>query len=262
MTTGIRFIQPYPVIVDANGVTVPGALAYFYVTGTSTPAPTYANVTLSVTNQNPVVANSAGVMPDIFLDPGIIYKLIMTDANGSVLWPVADPLEPALSVFTGSTNMADGKQGIVPAPLITEGPNGWVLLASGGWGVPYYVPSGAAPAYNAMGTLGAITRTITTNDALVINDCGQAIINGSNSPINLTVTKDVTANWPSGVITSILVINPSGKGVVSLVPDTGVTLLGPPSFTSSGTRALQAVGSAVLSRIAGNSWFVSGGGIS
>jgi hypothetical protein len=95
-----------------------------------------------------------------------------------------------------------------------------------------------------------------------LSDAGGAIVNTDASPVNLTITADITAGWTANVVTLITVYNPNGMGIVSLVPDTGVTLLGPPSFTSSGTRALATNGQCVLSRISTNYWTVAGPGIS
>lgn len=99
MATGPRFYMPKATALDAIGVTVPGALLNFYLTGSSTRTPTFANETLLVANTNPVEANAAGVFPDIFLNPNIVYKVVFTGPDDGIISPVefwtADPVEEA-----------------------------------------------------------------------------------------------------------------------------------------------------------------------
>ena len=86
---GPRFVLPYQTVVDASGVPVPEGLLNFYASGTSTPLTTYSDPLLTVPNSNPVVANAAGVFPNIFLDGN--YKIVLTDSLGNQIW-TADPV--------------------------------------------------------------------------------------------------------------------------------------------------------------------------
>lgn len=104
-------------IVNANGAPVSGAKAYFYLTGTTTLQNVYADNALTTPHANPVVANSAGRFPPIFLDPAVTYRLIAKDAsdvaitNGDV-----DPLNP-----TGTVGTASIQDGAVTAAKIGSG---------------------------------------------------------------------------------------------------------------------------------------------
>ena len=51
---------PYQTVLDADGVSVSGALIYTYTGGTTTLASTYTTSALTVANANPIVADSAG----------------------------------------------------------------------------------------------------------------------------------------------------------------------------------------------------------
>lgn len=55
-----------------------GAKLYFYVPGGTTPRNTYTDKALSIAHANPVVADSAGVFPKIFLNPALEYKATLT----------------------------------------------------------------------------------------------------------------------------------------------------------------------------------------
>ena len=65
--------------LDSDVAASPGALANFYISGTSTRTDTYQNDALTIPHPNPVVADDFGFLPPIYLDPAISYKCIITD---------------------------------------------------------------------------------------------------------------------------------------------------------------------------------------
>jgi hypothetical protein len=67
-----------------------GAKAYFYQTGTTNPQDTYADAELTTEHANPVVADAAGVFPEIYLDPSLVYRYTLKTASGVELY-TADP---------------------------------------------------------------------------------------------------------------------------------------------------------------------------
>lgn len=73
-----RFISP---TFDAGSGITPssGAKLSFFETGTSTPKDTFTTSAATVANANPVIADSTGVFPDIFLSG--VYKVKLTDKN-------------------------------------------------------------------------------------------------------------------------------------------------------------------------------------
>src|SRR5688572_33412036 len=83
--------------VDGNGHVRANAKLYFYETGTSTPQNTYSDSALSVTNANPVVADSNGLFTAIYLGEAPdfeAYKAILKDSNDVTIW-TADPIAGA-----------------------------------------------------------------------------------------------------------------------------------------------------------------------
>ena len=68
-------------VLFTGGVLAPGWKVYFYLTGTTTPTPVYTTSALNVAHTQPVEADSAGVMPLIYLDPSIVYKSVVYDEN-------------------------------------------------------------------------------------------------------------------------------------------------------------------------------------
>ena len=77
-----RYSNPIIQYSDGNGVPLPGATLDFFQPGTTTPKNTFSDSGLTTPNPNPVVADSAGVMPDIWLDG--TYKVVLKNAGGVV----------------------------------------------------------------------------------------------------------------------------------------------------------------------------------
>lgn len=99
-------INPF-VAVDGNGHVRANARLYFYLTGTTTPQDTYADASLSSVNTNPVVADSNGLFPAIYLgDPPTFsaYKAILKTSADVTVWttdpiagaPIAAPLSATM----------------------------------------------------------------------------------------------------------------------------------------------------------------------
>jgi hypothetical protein len=76
--------------VGPNLVPLASAKAYFYATGTTTPQDTYSDSTLETEHDHPVVADTAGRFPAIYLDPLLAYKVVITTASGVEIYE-ADP---------------------------------------------------------------------------------------------------------------------------------------------------------------------------
>lgn len=75
---------PYQTVLDADGVSVSGALIYTYVGGTTTAASTYTTSALSVANANPIVADSAGRYV-AYLPAGANMKFLFKTAAGATI---------------------------------------------------------------------------------------------------------------------------------------------------------------------------------
>ncbi len=76
-----QFILPSRA-TDANNNPLSGALLYFYLSGTSTPADTYSDDSMTTAHANPVVADSGGLFPPIYTDQGVSYRAVLKTALG------------------------------------------------------------------------------------------------------------------------------------------------------------------------------------
>ena len=89
-----RFVLPF---ADVGGGIRPssGAKLFFYATGTSTPANTFSDFAGTTPNTNPVIADSKGIFPNIFLSG--IFNVVLKDSNDVQIWS-ADPVTSVLSL--------------------------------------------------------------------------------------------------------------------------------------------------------------------
>ena len=101
-------VSPVPVqrFYDNSGNLAVGGLLYTYAAGTTTPQATYTSSTGATPNTNPIVLNSRGEC-QIWCDPLLNYKYVLTDALSNTLWTVDNVqglnLSTALSAPTGSS---------------------------------------------------------------------------------------------------------------------------------------------------------------
>lgn len=81
--------QPAPVPtwrnVDNTGAALVNGFLYTYAAGTLNPQASYTDSTQGVANTNPVQLNSRGEA-SVWLNPNLMYKLVLTDQNGNLLW--------------------------------------------------------------------------------------------------------------------------------------------------------------------------------
>ena len=73
------FFLPFVVLLDGNGDPIPGGSVQFYRAGTLTAANVYSDVELTTPLTNPVEADAAGRLPEIYLQ-NIPYRVIVRDA--------------------------------------------------------------------------------------------------------------------------------------------------------------------------------------
>lgn len=99
--TGILFFDPRAKPLSTSGLQQAGAYLLFYLTGTTTSAPVYADGALTTplsqtpgTSQPSCTADSAGRFNPIYMDPSVVYRVQLYTAGGSTLEDT-DPYLPA-----------------------------------------------------------------------------------------------------------------------------------------------------------------------
>lgn len=94
------FAQPFYTAISAAGNVLSGAKLYFYATGTTTPQTTYQDDGLATPHTNPVVADSAGRFPAIFLNMTLVYRVKLTESNDALVKDVDPVNKDGLTTFT------------------------------------------------------------------------------------------------------------------------------------------------------------------
>jgi hypothetical protein len=116
-----RFVSPEQQFLNFAAQPYAGGQLFFYISGTSTPTPTYQDEGLTTPNSNPVVLDSAGNAGNIFLDPSILYKVVLEDASNNLVWtfdpviPTDAPTSTAVNAIISCT--ANGTNAITLTPI-------------------------------------------------------------------------------------------------------------------------------------------------
>lgn len=97
------FVSPFAQYADASGNPGSGDKLYFYQTATTTLLTIYSDIGLSTTQANPVIADSAGQWPAVYLAEQL-YKVVMKSA-ADVTIRTADPAGG--DGVTGATSSTD-----------------------------------------------------------------------------------------------------------------------------------------------------------
>ena len=87
-----NFQLPKTTVLDTSGNPIVGAKLYFYITGTSTPENVYQDEAQATAHTNPVVADAAGRVADIYLNTAVTYKIVVKDAADATIYTV-DPIK-------------------------------------------------------------------------------------------------------------------------------------------------------------------------
>jgi hypothetical protein len=86
---------------DANGNPLVAGKVYTYAGGTTTPIATFTDQTGGTTNTNPIILDSRG-MANIWLQPTIAYKFLITDSNDVTQYTTDNILVPVDNLSFGS----------------------------------------------------------------------------------------------------------------------------------------------------------------
>lgn len=241
---------------NAAGLADAGDLLQFYVTGTTTPAPTYTTSSLGTPNANPVVADSTGLFPPIFLDPTVSYRCQWKTAGGSLIQDV-DPAFQATSSGVTSYNTRTGAVTATSADItgaLTYTP----VNKAGDTVTGLNLTLGATPATNAAGFL--LTRPTTKNaiGTYALSDLGSTWVHTDATGYAWTIPPKSSVSWPAG---SNFLGRNSGSGVITLTRGAGVTLRIDGSATSKDVAVAQ-WGRFALFWEADDVWSVAGTGLS
>lgn len=229
------FTMPFRPAFDSANRTIPGAQAWFTLTGTNTPSPVYSDSGLTTPHTNPLVADGLGRFPIAYLNPAVTYRvrIYLEDAEVGVDSPVTghdyDP-------YTGQEQGAAGPQG-------DAGENATVLQIGT---VSTIAPGGSATAaVNSLGSglysldLGIPRGTAGASGALSDADYGDIVVSGTGTVLTVD----------AGAITSAKMANMAAATVKGRATGAGA---GVPTDLAIGAGAA----TSVLDRAAGDGRYI------
>jgi hypothetical protein len=118
--------SPKTTFVDAAGEPLVGGQLYTYVAGTTTLQATYTDSTATTANTNPIILDSRGEA-NVWLG-GAIYKFVLKDADGALIWTVDNISAPTAAVSPVlSGNVTIDSNTSSPALTITQTGTGAAL---------------------------------------------------------------------------------------------------------------------------------------
>lgn len=243
--------------LDDDGTPLPGALLYFYATTTTSNQDVYLAADLADEHEQPVEADAFGRFPEIFLDRSLSYRAILKDSGGTTVADM-DPINPAgLGLI-----LSDIPDGLITdeklhATAITD-KLGYTPLNKAGDTATDLDLAHATPNASSAGYMGAPPNTQNAAYALLITDAGKTILHTDGTARAYTIPLAASVNFADE---TYIVIRNIGTGIVTITRTGGVALLGEGSGTDK-NWALAQHGKAVISKYTGDTWYISGSGLS
>lgn len=120
-----------------DGVPLSGGKIFTYLSGTTTPTPTYTTAAGDIAHTNPIILDSAGRVPtgEVWVDGSIRYKFVIKDAN-DVLIGTYDNLSGLPSAGTESRVTATQGQTIFTGLVYTVGNFSLSVFVNGSRQIP------------------------------------------------------------------------------------------------------------------------------
>lgn len=266
---------PIPVFNPSTGERAGGALAYFYVGGTSTPQPVYTSDDGAAPHTWPVEADANGVFPPIFIPYGP-FGYRVTTATGTAISPnvltVQNPAPPDSGGGGGVVVQADQilQPGDTMWRLQIGVRSGWVrmnelTIGNTGSGATeranadtlnlytflWALPNSIAPVSGGRGANAAAdfaankTITVPTMQGYIaagLDDMGGTVANRIQRSTTISTTSGsptATVASATGLVIGMYVVStnvPAGT-TITAISGTTLTLSGNASATAGGTAA-------------------------
>ena len=253
--------EPKAQFFAADGSPLVGGKVYTYAAGTTTPLSTFTDATASTPNTNPVILNARGEC-NLWFAPATSYKVVLKDANDTLIWTV-DNIATYGTISAQNSNNVNITGGAITGITATFNVTGNLF------GNADTVTNGVY--LDAIQTLTNKTLTgIATTSTIKDPNTGTHVIGYRKIPQSLNTTaaaSDVgkhlyvsaTTTIPSGVFVSgdtFYIVNSSGSNV-TITQGSGTTLR-LAGTTTTGNRTLAAYGMAKVLCVGSETFYVNG----
>jgi hypothetical protein len=253
--------EPKAQFFDANGDPLVGGKVYTYAAGTTTPLATFTNANANTPNTNPIILDARGEC-DLWFATATSYKVVLKDANDSLIWTV-DNITTYGTIASQNFNNVNITGGAITNITATFDVTGDVF------GNADTVTDGVY--LDAIQTL--TNKTLTGIDtASTIKDpvSGTHVIGYRKIPQSSNTTAaaadvgkhlyvSATTTIPSGVFSAgdnFYIVNSSGSSI-TITQGTGATLRLAGTSTT-GNRTLAAYGMALVLCVGSDTFYLNG----
>jgi hypothetical protein len=264
--SGLLLAQPVLRAIDQNGAPMAGAQMQFYQTGTTTPTPAYSSATLATPLSNPVVADSGGLFPPIWLDPTVTYRVQLLTSAGALVQDI-DPAAESVVEATQAQVNAGAATGLYVSPAKLAAWTGvatalgYTPLNKAGDTATNLQLAFTAQANMSAGYLGLPVNEQDGNYTFQQSDLGKMVRAGISSASTYTLNAGVFAYSGS----TIVVRNATtSSATLTVAAGSGISIYGAGGTTNKNWN-LAPGGLATLimeTTPATNIWVISGAGIS
>jgi hypothetical protein len=260
--SGLLLAQPVLRAIDQNGAPIAGAQMQFYQTGTTTPTPAYSSAALSTPLSNPVVADSGGLFPPIWLDPAVTYRIQLLTSGGALVQDI-DPAAESVVEATQAQVNAGAATGLFVSPAKLAAWSGiatalgYTPLNKSGDTATNLMLAFTGFAVNSAGYLGAPINEQDGNYNLQASDSGKLVRANISAPMTYAIPLNT---FQLGAM--VMIRNAAtSSATLSVGPAPGVVLFGAGGTTNK-TWSLAPGALATIGAETTNTWWISGAGIS
>jgi hypothetical protein len=256
-----HLLSPRLVALDSAGDPISGARAYFYDAGTTAHRTVYTSAAMNLAHPQPVLALADGSFPPIYYEASEPPRMVLRNAAGA---PLAngdvDPVGGTAVV--GTDGLADGAVtgDKLDADAVADS-LGFSPLNKAGDTATDLALTHVTPTAASAGYLGAPVNQQNAAYALVLSDAGKTIKHTDTTPRTYTVPPSSGGGAVAFADETYVVIRNVGTGAVTISRGTGVALLGEGSGVDKNWTLAQH-GKAVISKHAGDIWYIAGSGLS
>jgi hypothetical protein len=118
---GVAATFPRLYFTDSNGKPLVGGKLYSYLSGTTTPTPTWTDESLQTPNTNPIILDSSGSCL-CWLDSTIQYKFVLTNSVNALVWSqdniTGDSPSPSIALSAAVLSVYQGASATDPATRV------------------------------------------------------------------------------------------------------------------------------------------------
>jgi hypothetical protein len=212
-----RFTMPRADSFDTSGNPRAGARLYFYATGTTTPLDTYTSSAMSVANANPVVADGAGVFPEIFLADAS-YKVVLKTSADVTVWtadpvvanPTSASLTPTITTIVDAAITAAAPLGMITADTTLAVPSAYATIATA---LDYLNGKWISPDATVTIQVAAGTHTHTV-PIVITHPCAAQIHIKGTAAISHTLVSQQSVSGTAGAYDVVVNVSTVGTALV------------------------------------------------